>query len=163
MMPTLTSTDLQEYLDSAGIQAEILHLPSPTPTVEAAAQAVGVLPEQIVKSILFLIDDQPVLAISCGGDHVERRAIAALYSVGRKRVKLASAEQVLAIAGYTAGAMPPFAHRQPLPTLLDQRILANPTVYAGGGDIDALMRIAPNDILAATHARVMDLVSAPAQ
>ncbi len=155
----LTPADLLAYMQAQGVRGEIQQLDVPTPTVEAAAQAVGTSPEQIVKSILFIVDDEPVLAITCGYAYVERRAIAALYGVGRKRVKLATPEVVLQISGYEVGAMPPFGHRQLLPTLLDQRVLGLHEVYAGGGAENALVRLFPEDILRVTGAQVMDLTT----
>ena len=172
-----------------GIAGEILHLSVPTPTVEAAARALDVQPEQIVKSILFLVGAGPeagflhspafpgastgaypvpaltipVLAITCGTAYVERRAIAARYGVGRKRVKLASPEEVRSLSGYEVGAMPPFGHRPPLPTLLDCRVLDLPVVYAGGGGENVLLRLDPRDIARFTSAEVMDLISMPDQ
>jgi Cys-tRNA(Pro) deacylase len=140
------------------IQGEILHLDVPTPTVETAAQALGTQPEQIVKSILFIVDDQALLAITCGTHLVERRAIADLYGVGRKRVKLASPGRVQEITGYEVGAMPPFGHRQPIPTLLDRRVLDLPMVYAGGGAENVLLRVNPEEITRVTGASVMDLI-----
>lgn len=154
----LTPSDLQEYLRTNDIPGEILRLEVPTPTVETAARAVGTRPEQIIKSILFLVDDQPVLAITCGTSFVDRRAIADLYRVGKKRVKLASPQVVLAVSGFEVGAMPPFGHRQPLYTLLDHRVLELAEAYAGGGAENALLRLSPSYILRATGAQVIDLV-----
>ncbi len=151
-----------------GIPGEILHLGAPTPTVEAAAQVLGVRTEQIVKSILFLVDGAgqaaPVLAIACGTGYIERRLIGTHFRVGRKRVRLASAEEVLAISGYEVGAMPPFGHRQPLTTLLDRRVLDLPEAYAGGGEENVLLRLDPQDILRFTAATEMDLtIPAPGE
>jgi prolyl-tRNA editing enzyme YbaK/EbsC (Cys-tRNA(Pro) deacylase) len=78
--------------------------------------------------------------------------------VGKKRVKLATPEMVLEISGYEVGAMPPFGHRQPLTTLIDQRVLDLPEAYAGGGAENAIVRLNPQDILQVTGARVLDLL-----
>lgn len=153
----LHSNDLFAYMQQHGIEGDILHLETPTPTVEIAARVVGAHPDQIVKSILFLVNDQPVLAITCGMAPIDRRAIADLYQVSRKRVKLAPAQAVLDFAGYEVGAMPPFGHLQPLPTLLDRRVLEQDQVYAGGGDENALVRLSPASIERHAHARVVDL------
>ncbi|MFO7624420.1 MAG: YbaK/EbsC family protein [Anaerolineales bacterium] len=153
----LTPADLIEFMKQNAVPGEILHLSVPTPTVETAAQAVKTTPERIVKSILFLVDQNPVLAISCGLAHVDRRAIAHRYQVSRKRVKLAGPEPVLHITGYDVGALPPFGHLVPLPTLLDQRVLEHPFVYAGGGAENALVRLNPQDILRVSRAQVIDL------
>lgn len=153
----LHSNDLFVYMQRHGIEGEILHLDTPTPTVEIAARVVGARPDQIVKSILFVVDEQPVLAITCGTALIDRRAIADLYQVGRKRVRLASPQAVLDFAGYEVGAMPPFGHLQPLPTLLDRRVLEQDQVYAGGGDENALVRLATASLERHTQARVVDL------
>lgn len=157
-MQQLTSTDLEAFMQEKDIPYEILHLDVPTPTVETAAQAVGARVEYIVKSILFLIENQPVLTVTNGTAYVDRRAIANLYNVGRKRVKLASAEIVLSMCGYEVGAMPPFGHLRKLPTLLDRCVLEQPEVYAGGGAENVLVRLSPEDILRVSQAQVIDLV-----
>jgi prolyl-tRNA editing enzyme YbaK/EbsC (Cys-tRNA(Pro) deacylase) len=149
--------ELSEYMQSHNIVGEILRLDVPTPTVETAAQAVNAKPEQIIKSILFLVDGHPVLVIACGLSNIERRAIADLYAVGKKKVKLATPDVVLEISGYEVGAMPPFGHLQPLATLIDRRVLDVPEAYAGGGAENALVRLNPQDILRVTGARVLDL------
>jgi prolyl-tRNA editing enzyme YbaK/EbsC (Cys-tRNA(Pro) deacylase) len=154
----LTPTDLEAYMQAHGITGEILRLETPTPTVETAAQAVGTHPENILKSILFLVGEKPVLAISSGLAFVERRAIAALYGVGRKRVRLAAPGLVSELTGYEVGAMPPFGHRQALATLLDRCVLDLSEAYAGGGAENALLHIAPVEILRVTGAQVLDLM-----
>jgi prolyl-tRNA editing enzyme YbaK/EbsC (Cys-tRNA(Pro) deacylase) len=157
----LSPKDLEMYMQDKNIPGEIIHLEVPTPTVEAAAQAVGTQPEQIVKSILFLIADDPALTITCGQSYVERRALAAVYGVGRKKVKLAKPEAVLEQTGFEVGAMPPFGHHEPLPTWMDKRVLQQAEVFAGGGAENALVRLATEDILTATQARVIDLLTPP--
>jgi prolyl-tRNA editing enzyme YbaK/EbsC (Cys-tRNA(Pro) deacylase) len=87
------------------------------------------------------------LAVACGLARVDNRLIAAEYGVGRKHVRLASAERVIEIAGYQVGAMPPFGHRQPIQTLIDPAVIERETVYAGGGDDDAMMRIRSQELL----------------
>jgi prolyl-tRNA editing enzyme YbaK/EbsC (Cys-tRNA(Pro) deacylase) len=159
----LNAADLQTYMQEHGIQGEILRLDVLTPTVVSAAQALRVLPEQIVKSILFLVQGEPVLAVACGTLLVDQRTIAAHYSVGRKKVKLASPEVVLDISGFEVGAMPPFGHRRSLPTLLDPQVLQPNDVFAGGGDNNAMVRLSPQDILKVTHAEVLDLHTPPSK
>ena len=157
----LKPEDLQAYMDQNGVPGEILHLAVPTPTVEAAARAVNAQNDQIVKTLVFVIRDQALAAIACGTAPMDRRKIAAHFDVGRKRVKLATPEQVLEITGYPAGAVPPFGHKTALPTLLDPRVLENDEVYAGGGAENALVRLKSGDILLITTAEIVDLRTAP--
>lgn len=158
--PPLNSADLGVFMQAQAIPGKIMRLDVPTPTVETAAQAVGTGPDQIVKSIIFLVAGKPLLAIACGQAFIDRRAIAAIFGVGRKQVKLASAEEVLSLTGYPVGGMPPFGHRYPLHTLIDRRVLeVGEFVYAGGGDDYSLLQINPVIIQSVTQAQVVDLVS----
>ncbi len=161
MSQLLDAEHLRRYIAEQGIAAELIELPVPTPTVQAAAQAVGTTAERIVKSLLFVVRGRPLLAIANGPAHVDKRPLAAHFGVGRKQVRLADAETVLALTGYAIGAMPPFGHRQPLPTLMDQGLFTFDEVYAGGGAIDALLRISPQEILRVTGAHVLDLTRPP--
>lgn len=160
-MRPLDCPDLQAFMQRNGIAGEIVLLAVPTLTVESAAQAVGVSPQRIVKSLLFLVDEQPVIAIACGLAPVNRERLARHYGVGRKRVKLAPPETVLQVSGYAVGAMPPFGHLQRLPTLMDPLVLQQPEVYAGGGAENALLRLDPKELLRVTQAEVVTLVTSP--
>jgi prolyl-tRNA editing enzyme YbaK/EbsC (Cys-tRNA(Pro) deacylase) len=154
----LTSDDLAAFIRRFGISAEILHLPVATPTVEDAARAVGTEPDRIVKSLLFLVDGSPALVIACGPSLVSRRRLAAHFGVSPKRVKLATPEVALLASGYPVGALPPFGHREQLPTLIDRRVVLQQQVYAGGGSIRALLRIGSQELARVTRATMLDLV-----
>ena len=157
----LKSSDLARWIEKYAIRAELITLPVSTLTVEDAAQAVGTSPARIVKSLLFLIDGKPVVAIACGTSRIDRRSIAAYFGVGRKRVKLADAKTVLEVTGYPVGAVPPFGQRQSWPTLIDHRVLDHTEVYTGGGEIDTLLRVAPAEITRVTGAIELDLLNPP--
>ena len=151
--------DLQNYMDRNSITGEIVFLEVPTPTVAHAAEAVGTNPDQIMKSVLFIADGKPIFAMTCGQENVDPRMIATLLGIGRKRVKLADAEQVLELTGYPVGAVPPFGHLRPIRVLIDPGVLAHKEVYAGGGAQDALVRVSPHDILKATNGMILKLHS----
>jgi len=157
----LTAGDLERHLRDRHVDAVLLHLPVLTPTVEQAARAVGTSTDDIVKSLLFLVDGRAVVAITCGLGRVDARALAARFSVGRKRVKLAEPEVVLMTTGFPVGGLPPFGHRRALPTLIDRRVLARSLVYAGGGSDRALVRITPQELLRATQGEIVDLSQLP--
>jgi prolyl-tRNA editing enzyme YbaK/EbsC (Cys-tRNA(Pro) deacylase) len=157
----LTPADLQAFMHRHDMVGEVLILDTPTPTVEAAAAAVGTHLENIVKSVLFTIGSRRVLAVTCGTKPIERRAIAARYGVGRKRVKLAPPETVLAVTGYPVGTVPPFGHLTHLETLIDPRVLEQEQVFAGGGGYNALVRLDPADIQRISRGQVLDLHTRP--
>ena len=151
----LNSTNLQEFIDTRQIQATILPMDQHTPTVPDAARALGVAPEQIMKSLVFLVKEVPLLVINNGLAKVDQRRVADYFGVGRKRVKFANADQALEITGYVVGSMPPFGHRQKLRTLLDPAITELAVIYGGGGDIDTMLRLSPTELLRVTEAEVV--------
>jgi Cys-tRNA(Pro) deacylase len=153
----LTSADLQHFIDEHQIDATILPMAEHTPTVPDAARALDVEPEQIIKSLVFIVRNEPLLVINNGLMKVDRRKVAERLEVGRKRVKFASAEQALAITGYIVGSMPPFGHRQKLRTFVDPAITGLDPIFGGGGDIDAMLRLTPAELLRVTGAEVLEV------
>lgn len=145
--PSLTSADLQRYIETHQIQATILPMAEHTPTVPDAARALEVEPEQIIKSLVFLVQDEPLLVINNGLAKVDRRKVAAHLDVGKKQIKFASTEQALEITGFVVGSMPPFGHRRRLRTLVDPAITGLDVIYGGGGDINAMLRLTPAELL----------------
>ena len=158
----LTPDDLEDYLRTHGIAGEVLRLDVPTPTVAAAARAVGVTPERIVKTVVFMVQSEPVLVIASGTAKVNTRALAQHLGVSRRRIRVARPDEVLAATGYPVGAVPPLGHRQPLPAVLDESVLQYEVVYAGGGAENALLKIAPQALLQAVRPAVA-AVQAPVE
>lgn len=153
----LTPRDVQSYIDQHDLKAELIYPTVPTSTVEAAAQAVGAPPDRILKSLLFWIDDEPILVIAKGPTRVEQRLLADHFKLGRKRVRLIDAQGVLEITGYPVGAVPPVGHLRALKTLMDQSVLEEQEVFAGGGAENCLMRVSPAELHAHTSATIVNL------
>ena len=151
----LTSEDLQRFIDQNQIAAQILPMEEDTPTVANAARALGVQEEQIIKSLVFLVDGQPALVISNGTRRVENREVARHFGVGRKRAKMARPEQALEITGYVVGAMPPFGHQTRLRTLVDPDVVAQREIFGGGGEVNAMLRLTPEELLRVTGAQIV--------
>ncbi len=153
----LTSADLQRFIAEHQIEATILPMAEHTPTVPDAARALGVETGQIIKSLIFLIRDEPLLVINNGLAKVDQRKVAARLGVGRKRVKFASTARALEITGYVVGSMPPFGHRQKLRTFVDPAITKLAVIFGGGGEIDAMMRLTPTELLRVTGAELLEV------
>ena len=153
----LTSTDLQHFINTYQIKATILSLVEYTPTVLDAARVLDVEADRIIKSLVFLVNDEPLLVINNGLARVDRGKIAGRLGIGKKRVKFANAEQALAITGYVVGSMPPFGHRQQLPTFVDPAITEYDTVFGGGGDINAMLELTPEELLRVTKGEILQV------
>ena len=165
----LTTADVQNFIDEHNIDAHLIGDIGHTPTVPAAAQALGVHPDQIVKTLLFLVQTasdpsspQPVVVISNGTNRVDKRILATHFGVGKKRVKLAAPEVVLEVLGYPAGGVPPFAHRTEVSTVLDHSVVDlierfDDRVYAGGGDDVTMLELAVSELQRVVQPEVVAL------
>ena len=153
----MNAADLAAFIAARGITAEIVHLQDDTPTVESAARALGVHPDQIVKSILLLAGESPVLVIASGTARIDLKRVAEYLGLARKRLKMADAPTMLEIAGYAVGTMPPFGHKTKLRTLIDRNVFEQAEVFGGGGEIDALLRLTPAEIARVTGGEQVDV------
>ena len=158
-MQALGVADVRRELERLGMRARILQFDGSTATSQLAAERVGCELGQIVKSLGFLISKtRPVLILASGDSHVDERKLAALYGVGRKKARMMTAAQCLAILGYAPGAVPPIAHRaDDLNIILDQRLSRYEVVYAAAGSDSALFPIELETLRRVTGADFADL------
>ena len=143
-------------LAQLGIEVEITEFSESTRTAEEAAAAVNSTLGQIVKSLVFLAGEQPILAMVSGTNRVDTEKLAALAGapIGR-----ANADVVRAATGFSIGGVPPIAHATALPTYLDRDLLQYQCVWAAAGTPNAVFPIAPNELQRITGAVVADLAS----
>ncbi len=153
----MNSTDLQQFIDEQKITAEIIILDGHTPTVEDAARELCVAPEQIIKSLVFKVRDEPLLVINNGLARVDRRKLAKHLAVGRKWARFASPELAQEITGFVVGSMPPFGHHTGLRTLVDSAVSDQTEIFGGGGDLNAMMRLIPAELMRVTGAEMVSL------
>jgi argininosuccinate lyase len=156
-------TGLQEFLhvrDVAG--AALIETGKDMPTVPRAAEALGVAPEQVVKSIVLQHKKDPnrvCLAVLCGEARADLAKVA--RAAGLTQLKLASPATTLAATGYAVGGVPPVGHHKALPVVLDSRVMDHAVVFGGGGDERHMLRISPGEIRRLTNAVVADITVGP--
>ena len=150
----LTPDDLARFLQQQGIRGRLLRDVGDTATVPLAARALGVSESQILKTLLFYVRGQPVVVISHGTAPVPSRVLADHFGVGKRQVKLARPEQVLAELGYPVGGVPPVGHRNAHPVILAESLLGYDLVYGGGGDDRTMLEIPVSELLR-LHAPVL--------
>ena len=149
--------DLQKFIDIHNIDATILPLSEKTPTVSDAARVLAVEPDQIIKSLVFMVGGEPLLVINNGMNRVDRTKMALYFEVGKNRIKFASPDKALIHTGYQVGSMPPFGHLNRLQTIVDTRVISHEVVFGGGGEINAMMRIEKAELLKVTGAEIVDV------
>jgi prolyl-tRNA editing enzyme YbaK/EbsC (Cys-tRNA(Pro) deacylase) len=83
-----------EVLKRAGVDARVEEFPEGTPTADAAAKAVGSSRAQIVKSLVFVCDGRPTLALVPGDRRADETKVAA--AAGARAARVARPDEVLA-------------------------------------------------------------------
>jgi len=134
-----------------GMEPEYQTYPDGTRTAVDAAAAVGCDVGQIVKSLVFMGDDKPVLALTSGANRVDTKLLAA--AAGVAKIRQANADQAREATGFAIGGTPPFGHPSSLVTLIDQDLLAWPTVWAAAGTPDTCFPITPDRLVEVANAQ----------
>ena len=130
------------YLREARAEVRVEEFPEGTPTAKDAARAVGCELGQIVKSVILVDGDEPLLCL-CAGD---RRV--AIDRLGED-VRMARANEVRDITGYAIGGVPPLGHDRPIRTLADRSLTRFDVVWCAAGTPNALFGAPLDDLLAA--------------
>ena len=143
-----------DALRALGIKAEITEFSESTRTAEEAAQAVGATVGQIVKSLVFVAGDEPLLVLASGAHRVDMGKLA--QAVGAP-VSRANADLVREATGYSIGGVPPVGHARRLRTFFDRALLQYEVVWAAAGSPNAVFSIGPVWLLEVAQGEEADL------
>lgn len=153
-IPDARAAAYQRHLASLGIEIQPRVMDETTHTAQDAATAIGCEVAAIVKSLVFLAGDEPLLVLASGPNRVDTALLSELLGVP---VTMADAKTVKTATGYSIGGVPPLGHPQPLRTVLDESLLAIETVWAAAGSARSVFPIASArlaELTGATVARV---------
>ena len=145
---------VRNALNAAGLECTIVETPDSARTAVEAAAAVGASVGQIVKSLVFLCDDKPVLALVAGDNRLDERLLGALAG---GRVGRADAARVREYTGFAIGGVAPLGSLEPLPVFCDADLLQHDYVWASAGAPHAVFRVEPHALVAAAGAQVAEL------
>ena len=150
----------QKVADAAralGLSVEIVEFEETTRTAQDAANTIGCQVAQIVKSLLFIVEGQPVMTLVSGVNRLDERKLAALRGVGRKQVERADADTAKAATGFSIGGVPPFGHTSRLPVYVDEDLTRFDVVWAAAGTPFAVFAITPEELVRASGGTLADL------
>lgn len=153
-------TSTQRFADAAAalnLPIDIVLFEHSTRTAEEAAEAIGCMVGQIVKSLVFTVKGNPVMALVSGSNQLDTRKLASLFDVGRKQVDRADADIVRSATGYAIGGVPPFGHSTAMPIFIDRDLALYDVIWAAAGTPNAVFAIKPDDLLQATNGKLANL------
>jgi prolyl-tRNA editing enzyme YbaK/EbsC (Cys-tRNA(Pro) deacylase) len=138
-----------------GVAVEPRRFPEGTKTAADAAAAIGCEVGQIVKSLIFAVDSEVVLAYVSGANQLDEAKLAA--AAGGVRCSRVDADVVREATGFPIGGVPPFGHTTVLRVFVDPDLLAFDIVWAAAGTWTDVFSITPSDLLVAGAGVVTDL------
>jgi prolyl-tRNA editing enzyme YbaK/EbsC (Cys-tRNA(Pro) deacylase) len=146
-----------EAARSLGLHPEPRRFPEGTKTAVEAARAIGCDVGQIVKSLVFIAGDEPVLALTSGSNRVDERTLAA--AAGADAARRATPEEARAATGFAVGGTPPFGLVEHVRAFCDRDLLAHEVVWAAAGTPDSVFPLGPADLVRLSGATVIDLAA----
>lgn len=145
------SDKVRKALDTAGANdIEIIFTDKTIFTVDDAANAIGVTPAEILKSLILVADKvTPFLVLMCGANKVDAKRAA--KSIGGSRARMMPPEEVYSRYGYHVGGVPPVGYDDDLRVVVDGDLFTHKTVWAAAGTDYAFFPVEPERLLAITH------------
>jgi Cys-tRNA(Pro)/Cys-tRNA(Cys) deacylase len=144
-----------DVLRRAGIDARVEEFAEGTPTAGAAAKAVGSSRAQIVKSLVFVCDGRPTLALIPGDRRADETKVA--RAAGTRYARVARPDEVRAATGFEPGGVAPFPAPGVSLVLMAGELLAHDRVWVGAGSERHMAGLSPLDLVRLTNARTADL------
>ena len=134
-------------LAEAGVETRIEAFPASTRTAQDAAAAIGTSVGQIVKSLVFLAGEAPILALMSGSNRLD---LARLGAIAGAPILKADAETVRTATSYAIGGVPPIGFPRAMPTFIDRDLLGYQLVWAAAGTPRDVFSIAPDELVRIT-------------
>lgn len=148
-------TRVVEAARSLGLDIEPRRFPEGTKTAADAAAAIGVHVGQIVKSLIFAVDGEVVLAYVSGANRLDESKLAT--AAGGASCTRVDADVVRAATGYPIGGVPPFGHATELRVFIDPDLLQWDEVWAAAGTWNDVFGIDPRRLVDAAGGTITDL------
>lgn len=122
-----------------------------------AAEALGAPPEQVLKTLMALVDGRPVCVVVPSDREVSMKKLAAV--MGGKAAQMMKPADAERATGYVVGGISPMGQKKLVPTAIEETAVGHDLVFLNGGQRGLQVRMNPNDLARLLDAKVASLVS----
>lgn len=129
---------VRSFFRPLGREQDILEFPVSSATVELAAQAVGVIPARIAKTLSFLVEENCVLIVTAGDARIDNKKYKAFFHT---KAKMLTPEQVSQLTGHAIGGVCPFGNPPGVRTYLDVSLKRFETVFPAAGSSNSAIEL----------------------
>ena len=141
---------VRAYFAPLGRESDILEFPVSSATVELAAQAVGVIPARIAKTLSFLVEDRCILIVAAGDARIDNSKFKHLFHT---KAKMPTMEQVSTLTDHAVGGVCPFANPAGVDTYLDISLKRFATVFPAAGSSNSAIELTCNELEDYSHSK----------
>ena len=134
---------VRAYFRTLGREQDILEFPVSSATVELAAQAVGVIPARIAKTLSFLVEDRCVLIVAAGDAKIDNPKYKAMFHT---KAKMLTPQQAQEMTGHAVGGVCPFANPEGVQTYLDVSLRRFDTVFPAAGSSNSAVELTGDEL-----------------
>ncbi len=134
---------VRNFFRPLGREDDILEFPVSSATVELAAQAVGVIPARIAKTLSFLVEDGCVLIVAAGDAKIDNAKYKAMFHT---KAKMLTPEQVTEFTGHAIGGVCPFGNPEGVKTYLDVSLQRFDTVFPAAGSSNSAIELTCDEL-----------------
>ena len=139
---------VRSFFRPLGREQDILEFPVSSATVELAAQAVGVIPARIAKTLSFLVEEDCVLIVTAGDARIDNKKYKAFFHT---KAKMLTPEQVSQLTGHAIGGVCPFGNPPGVRTYLDVSLKRFETVFPAAGSSNSAIELTCDELERYSH------------
>lgn len=121
-----------------------------------AAEAMGVSPGMVFKTLMAEIDGKPVCVVVPSDEEVNMKKLAAAF--GGKHAAMMKPADAERLTGYKVGGISPFGQKRQVPTAIEETVVLLDEIFLNGGQRGLQVRMKPDDAIAALGAKPADVI-----
>jgi Cys-tRNA(Pro)/Cys-tRNA(Cys) deacylase len=145
-------------LEASGLTFRVHDIPAEPGDVgyaKAAAAALGVEADRVFKTLVAMVDGEPVVGVVPASRQLSLKAIAA--AAGGKKAEMAQPPVAEKLTGYVVGGISPIGQKRQLPTFIDETAILFDTIFVSAGRRGMDVEVAPDDLVVLTGGTYADI------
>ena len=134
---------VKAYFRELGVEDKVQELEESSATVELAAQALGVEPGRIAKTLSFMVDGSPILIVAAGDVKIDNAKYKKFFGA---KAKMLTPDEAVTLIGHAVGGVCPFAVNEGVTVYLDESLKKFVTVFPACGSSNSAIELTMEEL-----------------
>jgi prolyl-tRNA editing enzyme YbaK/EbsC (Cys-tRNA(Pro) deacylase) len=134
---------VKAYFRELGVEDKVQELEESSATVELAAQALGVEPGRIAKTLSFMVDGSPILIVAAGDVKIDNAKYKKFFGA---KAKMLTPDEAVTLIGHAVGGVCPFAVNDGVTVYLDESLKKFVTVFPACGSSNSAIELTMEEL-----------------